>query len=140
MTLQLDMGLASVDVDLYLCFVRCRLTGRDVLEALHQQQSFVAVCQPTLAVGVDFTVLTRLVGLIPCGTICLLKVHQTGWPDAVDGCIEEDDASIVFHAGHFPWCNFSRLVALIDNRIGDDECSVFLVNGESLADSVLHAR
>ena len=83
--------------------------------------------KPALSVGIDLSVFASYVCLIPYGTMFGFKGHQSCRCDAVDGGIEKDQPSVVVYAGNLPRSHLSRLVALVDNGVGNNDGIVSLV-------------
>ena len=69
-----------------------------------------------------------------------LEGQDTCRGDAVKGCVEEDDATVVRHAGNLPRSHLTCLVALVDNRISDDEAPLGVISSKLLTDAILHSR
>ena len=134
LALQLDIGLAPVDINLYLGLAGGRLGGGEVIELLQQQQTVVEVGEPTLAVGVHLAVLAGFVGLIPCRTIRGGERHETGRGDAVDRRIEENQ-TLVGHAGNLPWRYLAGCATGIDDGVFHDEGMAAVVGGELFLDA-----
>ena len=65
----------------------------------------------------------------------ILEVHQSCGPYALSLSLEEDEAAVVGDTGDLPWSYLAGVVALIDDRVGDNEGTVFLIGSKSLADA-----
>ena len=66
----------------------------------------------------------------------VFETHQSCRPDAIT-YLEEDEAILVGHTGNLPWSHLSHLVALINNKIGNDEGLIFFIDGKLLTDAIL---
>lgn len=135
LTLQFDIRFSAVHIHLYFSLAGCGLLRFQVAELFHEQQVVGIERQPSLAVGIDLAVLTRLVGAVPHAAVLCLEVHQVGRPYLVAGSLEEDESVVVDHAGNLPRCHAAHLLALVLDGVGYHEAALLGVGLEVLGDA-----
>ena len=135
LTFQFDVTLTTIHVNLNLSLIGSRITSLQIIELLHEQEAVVGISQPTVSISIDLTVLVGLVGSIPSGSISIFEIHQSCGPDALSRGLEEDKATFVDDTGNLPRSHLAGVVALVDDRVGDYEGTVFLIGSKGLADA-----
>ena len=122
LALQFDVGISLMHIDLYLGLVGCWLLGRQVLETFGEYQVVVDVRQPTLAVGIDLSVLAlHMVDVIlrQSGSVAA-EVHLARWRNLLNISVKED-ASLGQDTGNLPRCHLARCGGLVLEHIGHQE-------------------